>query len=212
MKTVRLVALDIDGPIIQDSFSPVIKLMIENHGVSYTSEIEKNIFSRPRKEGAKYFSALTGKQMSESEYSKYFFNLRSEYLKLNPIKLSDGIEDFLMRLSKYDLQIISYGGMGKEYFEKYLTEISGYFGQYFDTNSIRPGIAEMLLEYNLKPEEVLFIDDVASFAEAALKIGTKFIGLPSTEYQKKLMHDIQVMHVYSSVKDIPNSLLNEILG
>ena len=212
MNTIKLVALDIDGPIIQDSFSPVIKLMIEKEGITYTTEIEKNIFSRPRKEGAAYFSKLTGKYWEETAYSNYFFNLRSEYLKEHPIKLSDGIESFLTRLSHYDLQIISYGGMGKDYFEKNMAEISGYFDQYFDTNAIRPGIVEMLAHYELKPENVLFIDDVASFAEAALNSGAKFIGLPSTEHQEKLMADMHVKHIYSSVNDIPDSLLNEMLG
>jgi FMN phosphatase YigB (HAD superfamily) len=212
MKMIKLVAIDIDGPIIQDSFSEPIRLMIEQAGIPYTLEIEKHIFSRPRKEGAAYFSELTGKQWLESDYSKHFFDIINEYLKEHPIQLVDEIESFLIRLSKYNKKIISFGGMGKEYFEKNLFKISGYFDQYFDTNSIRPGIAEMLDEYKLEPQEVLFIDDVASFAEAALNFGTEFIGLPSTQYQKQLMNDISVQHIYSSVKDIPDSLLNELLG
>ena len=49
MRTLRLIAVDIDGVLLEDTFSPVIRNFITKHGIEYTKEIEKRCIFPPSK-------------------------------------------------------------------------------------------------------------------------------------------------------------------
>ena len=84
MNNIKLVAIDIDGPLIEDSFSPAIKLMYEKFGGFYNAEVERNMFSRPRIEGFKYLvDTLSLKDFTFDDYIETFFSIRENYLKQN---------------------------------------------------------------------------------------------------------------------------------
>ncbi|KAF6625255.1 hypothetical protein MF628_005275 [Paenibacillus polymyxa] len=46
MNTIRLIACDVDGILLTDTFSPVLKSLVKKAGMPYTREIERNVFSR----------------------------------------------------------------------------------------------------------------------------------------------------------------------
>jgi len=68
MKTARLkaAAVDLDGVLVADTFSPVIKLMVESRGGTYDREIESHVFSQNRQDAARYLIGRLGVKASES--------------------------------------------------------------------------------------------------------------------------------------------------
>ena len=56
MKTIKLIAIDIDGILLEDTFSPIIRKFVSKFGVKYSRELERKIFSRPQKEAAEYLA------------------------------------------------------------------------------------------------------------------------------------------------------------
>ncbi len=209
---VKAFAVDIDGPLVLDTFSPVLRRIFTRFMGEYTSNVEKNTLSCSRSEAAQYVINNLGLNLSQQEIIELYFKERKIYIEENPDKsgLVDGIEAFLNLLAGYDLTIVCYGGLEEEYFHAALKEYTRYFDFYVCTDEFRPGIEE-IIKRNLKLDynEVIFFDDVNNVAVEAKKLRVPFIGIPSTEFQRQEMKSSGVKYIVESISSVNTSLLSE---
>jgi len=220
MKTLKLIAVDIDGPLLADSFAPLLKLSCEFYGLDYTKEMEDNMFSRNRAEAVAYFRSqfkevpedLKGKSSKEMEQS--YFDFRQNYLKENPIKLAEGAEALMNLLSSLGVKLVCYGGLDEKYMRLELGASADIFEQYICTNNFRPGVREIVEDYyQLPAHHVLFIDDVNFVATHARRIGACFIGVPASTdwgFQRQGMKNAGLPFICSSSGEIDLALLNHV--
>lgn len=59
-RQIRLAALNIDGVLLNDTFSPVIHGFLTRRGATYTADVERRIFSQPRHIAAREIAAVLG--------------------------------------------------------------------------------------------------------------------------------------------------------
>jgi phosphoglycolate phosphatase-like HAD superfamily hydrolase len=214
MNTIKLIAVDIDGVLLKDTFSPVIKALVEKFGGEYSSRIERNVFSRPQQEAAQYIIDLLHLNYNIKEMLDIYFKERKGYIKKNGSGILDGVPGFLELLKTLDTGTICYGGLPEEYFRDEMEEYAGYFERYVCTNDFRPGIKEITKDiYGLDYKQVLFIDDVNTVAETAKSLNTAFIGCPSSfqwGFQRQDMIKTGVRYLVKSVGEINESMLEKI--
>lgn len=187
MKHLQLIAVDLDGPLLTDSFAPLLRQSCAFGGLPYTREMEDNMFSRNRKEATRYFmsrfgdsppEALRGK--SQEELIADYFAFRAAFLAENPIRLAEGAESFLRLAAQSGVRLICYGGLDEAYMRRELGAHGDVFDTYVCTNDFRPGLREIVEEIvGLAPDRALFIDDVNFVARHARALGTGFVGLPA---------------------------------
>ncbi|MFI1825905.1 HAD family phosphatase [Streptomyces sp. NPDC020412] len=212
-RQLRLVAVNIDGVLLNDTFSPVIHDFITSRGGAYTAEIERRIFSQPRDVAGVELAAAAGVAMSGAEILRSYFEAREQYLEKHPVELECGAVELLARLVDLGARVICYGGLDKEHFDAHLGPHVEYFAppHYVCTDSFRPGIEEITTEvFGLAHDQVLFIDDVARVAEEAKRLDTPFIGRPSPfpgSFQRQLMQEAGVRHVVDSLSAVDGELL-----
>ena len=216
LKSIQLIALDIDGVALKDTFSPVIFSLVKKWGFEYTAEIERNVFSQSQNKAARYLIDKFHLNLTEKELLELYFLERKTYLETHDGGIIDGLEDFLKLAQNLDLPIICYGGLEKNHFIEKLSKLAHYFdgNQYICTNDFRPGIKEIVTKfYNYKYNEVLFIDDVNKVAEEAKSLGVPFIGIPSNfhnGFQKQAMLNTGVKYIVNSIKEINETLIRKI--
>lgn len=214
LKTIKLIACDIDGVLVTDTFSPVLRNRVLKKGGKYTRELERNVFSRPRKEAAEYLIKTFNVKKSHGDLSKGFFEEREDYLRNHDYGVIEGVPEFLELISSLDVHMVCYGGLSEEdildEFKKYMR----YFERYICTNDFRPGIKEITKDiYGLEFNQVLFIDDVNTVAEVAKMYNVPFIGIPADfpwGFQRQDMISTGVKYILNSVKDINIELLERI--
>ncbi|ECC4750359.1 hypothetical protein C5855_23535 [Salmonella enterica] len=212
LNKIKLVAVDVDGVLLTDTYSPAIKSFVELHGGVYTPELERLVWGSPHIAGGHNMSLACKLPWSAQKTIEAFFQHHAKYIESNPIEIVPGAEDFLKLLQELNVRVTSYGGRTKEYiFDKYMSSLKKYFDKdkpYIDTNSIRPGIMEITRDiFKLNFDEVLFIDDINRMAEVAKFYRTGFIGTPVTAYQKKQMQETGVKYIVPSVKEIIKDIL-----
>lgn len=222
MNTIKLIAVDVDGPLLVDTFSPIMYQICQNMGAEYTRELERNTFSRNREEVANYLRKTLAKyekteeerNMSNEDRIKYYFKVREKFMKENPTGVKPGVPEFLEFLKGVGPRMICYGGLPASHMEKELGELSPFFETYVCTNDFRPGVREIIQDiYKLQFNEVLFIDDVNFVAQHAKSYGVPFIGIPSSEpwsWQRREMEDTGVKYILESVSQIDRDLLERI--
>lgn len=212
MKTIKLIAVDIDGILLKDTFSPVLHNFVLKFGTEYTRDLERNLFSRPQQEAARYLSKLVG-HGSATLLEKYFEE-RQQYLKSNDGGLNEGVPELLELLSHLKVRLVYYGGLPEEEFIDRFQNYQHYFERYICTNHFRPGIQEITKDfYGLEFHQVLFIDDVNTVAEVAKINNVPFIGIPSNfpwGFQRQDMIATKVKYLLNSVKEIDLELLERI--
>jgi hypothetical protein len=211
-----LIALDIDGVALYDTFSPIIYQLVKKFNGDYTSEIERNVFSQPQKKAARFLIDKLNLPILENELLEIYFQERKEYLKTHNGGIVTGLEDFLKIAKQLELPVICYGGLEKFHFEENLGILANYFDgeQYICTNDFRPGIKEIITQYyNYKYTEVLFIDDVNRVAEEAKSLNVPFIGIPSNfehGFQRQDMIKFGVKYILDSIAEVNYNLLVEL--
>jgi FMN phosphatase YigB (HAD superfamily) len=220
MKTLKLIAVDIDGPLLTDSFAPLLKLSCEFYGLAYTREMEDNMFSRNRAEATAYFKSqfkevpedLKGKSSQDMEQS--YFEFRQAYLAENPITLSEGAADLMALLPSMGVRLVCYGGLDEKYMRSELGAAADIFESYICTNDFRPGVREIVEDhYRLAPHQVLFIDDVNFVANHARQLGTCFIGVPARTdwgFQRQGMEDAGLPFICKHSGEIDRALLERV--
>lgn len=216
LSTLRIAAVNIDGVLLNDTFTPVIHRMVTGHGVAYTPEVEQAILSQPRTAAARCMKEVIGSTASVPEVLQDYFAERRRYLSEHPLRLLDGAVTLLRTLRAAGLEVICYGGLDRDHFDTHLGALSSFFAEpgYLSTNEFRPGIREIVRgHFGLGYQEVLFIDDVARVAESAKELGVPFIGLPSDfaySFQRTLMQGLGVRHLVRTPYDIDETLLRTI--
>ncbi|MFE7428773.1 HAD family hydrolase [Streptomyces sp. NPDC057545] len=60
IRQIRLAALNIDGVLLNDTFSPVIHGFLTRRGATYTADVERRIFSQPRHIAAREIAVVLG--------------------------------------------------------------------------------------------------------------------------------------------------------
>jgi len=214
MNHIRIIAFDIDGVLLKDTFSPVIKSFVEKYGGIYSRELERNVFSKNRDEAAKYLIQYLHLNISKDKLLSLYFQERKEYINQFGIGLTDGAGEVLEKLLSAGLKLVCYGGLSKDYYQKELAGYISYFDRYICTNDFRPGLKEIAFDiYKVKNKEILFIDDVNTVAEEAKRLNMPFIGMPSSfefSYQRADMIQTGVKHIISNLKEINLSLIRKI--
>ncbi|MEV0977242.1 MULTISPECIES: HAD family phosphatase [unclassified Streptomyces] len=213
LQHLKLAAVNIDGVLLNDTFSPVIYNFIVNRGGEYTAEVERSIFSQPQLVGGQGMANAARMPWTAQEAIDVYFKEREEYVRDHPVQLLDGAVDLLRRLRALGLKTVSYGGLDASHFDRYLGEHADLFDEprYVCTNDFRPGLREITTEvFGLEYDQVLFIDDVARVAEVARALDIPFIGHPSSfehSFQPQLMRDAGTRHIVDSLQAIDEDLL-----
>lgn len=214
MNTIKLIAVNIDGVLLEDTFSPVIYNFVTKHGIKYTQEIERNIFSRPQKEAAKYAVSLFGNNINIDTLIKNYFEEREKYININGCHVNEGVPEFIELVSVLNVHLVYYGGLSEEKIVDEFKEYKRYFERYVCTNDFRPGIKEITKDiYGLEYNQVLFIDDVNFVAECAKANNVPFIGIPSHfpwGFQRQDMIKTKVKYLLNSIKEVNADLLERI--
>ncbi|MEU4065118.1 HAD family phosphatase [Streptomyces wedmorensis] len=216
LRQLRLAAVNIDGVLLNDTFSPVIRSFVVSRGGAYTAEVERRIFSQPQQVAAAYLTGVVNVPMTTQEALEAYFVERDAHLRDDPVRLLDGAVDLVRRLRGLGLSTICYGGLGKEHFDRFLGERAHLFDGpgYVCTNDFRPGIREITTQiFGLAYDQVVFIDDVARVAESAKELGAPFIGHPSAfehSHQRQLMREAGVRHLVDSLHAIDEAMLRTV--
>lgn len=222
LNTLKLIAVDLDGPLLIDTFAPILRKSCEFYGLNYTRELESGMLSRNRREAVQFmlsqFDAdalpddLKGK--SHQEMAASYFAFRAEYLEQNPLRLSDGAEELLTMIRDLPVRLLCYGGLDEDYMRRELGTHADVFEAYVCTNDFRPGMKEIVHDIaKVAPNEALFIDDVNFAGTHARSIGTGFIGVPSQEewcWQKVEMEDAGLPIIVRNAGEIDMDLLERI--
>ena len=95
LNSIKLIALDIDGVALKDTFSPIIYSLVKKWGHEYTADIERNVFSQSQNTAARYLIDTLKLALSERELLELYFNERKVFLETNDGGIIDGLEDFL---------------------------------------------------------------------------------------------------------------------
>ncbi|WP_308368544.1 HAD family phosphatase [Streptomyces sp. ISL-36] len=213
LRQISLAAVNIDGVLLNDTFSPVIHRFVTSRGGRYDAEVEREIFSQPQLIAAKALGAAAGLDASPADVLTAYFEEREAHLAEHPLRLLDGAVELLHRLRGLGLRTVCYGGLDKTHFDRHLRELAHLFDGpgYVCTNDFRPGVHEITTEvFGLRHDQALFIDDVARVAEAAKELGVPFIGHPSDfahGFQGELMRRAGVRHLVGSLDEIDEPLL-----
>ncbi|RSS83840.1 HAD family phosphatase [Streptomyces sp. WAC06614] len=218
MEHLRLVALNIDGVLLNDTFSPVIHHFVTSRGGTYDADVERAVFSQPRSVAARALGAAAGVDWSPERVLEVYFEERAAHLARHPLHVLPGAEELLHRLRALGLRTVCYGGLDKTHFDTHL----GHWAHLFDgpgyvcTNDFRPGVHEITAElFGLPYDRALFVDDVARVGEAARALGVPFIGHPSPfpyGFQGRLMREAGVRHLVGSLDAIDEVLLRTLDG
>lgn len=215
MNRLKLIACDIDGVLLEDTFSPVLRNLAKKYNVDYTAELENNTFSQKRKEAAeflrKYFKIFN--KVTNEEILHEYFEERNKFLKDDRNPIIDGVPEFLNMLTTLDVKLVCYGGLDESEIDDRFKPYLKYFDCYICTNSFRPGVKEIVKKYDLQFNEVLFIDDVNRVVEEAKKYNIPFIGVPASYswgFQSKEMEKTGVKYTVHSVSEISKNYLDQI--
>lgn len=209
----RLCAVNIDGVLLNDTFSPVIHQFLVSRGCAYTAEIERSIFSQPRAVAGRLLAEAVNEPMTGEEALDAYFEERARYVETHPVHVNEGALELVGMLRESGLRTVCYGGLARDHFDTFLGKHAELFDApgYICTDAFRPGLHEIATgHFGLKHDQVLVIDDVAKVAEAARLLGMPFIGYPSHfehSYQRQLMREAGARHLAASLHSIDEELL-----
>ncbi|MBO6777196.1 MAG: hypothetical protein JJ897_17185 [Marinibacterium sp.] len=221
MNHIELIAVDLDGPLLTDSFAPLLKQSCDFYGLDYTRDMENNMLSRNRRDATAYFMASFGENLpddimgkSHEELTASYFEFRKNFLAENPISLSEGAADLLALLPDLGVRLICYGGLDEDYMRCELGAHADVFERYVSTNDFRPGVKEIVHDIaGVSADRALFIDDVNFVAEHAREQGCCFIGVPARNdwgWQRLEMQEAGVPFILDHAGIITRKLLDQI--
>ncbi|RAG80474.1 HAD family phosphatase [Streptacidiphilus pinicola] len=211
----KLAAVNIDGVLLADTFSPLIHRFIVGRGGTYSAEVERRIFSQRRALAGQALADAVPQQLTGEQALDAYFVERDAYLAEHPMEVTAGAEALLRRLRAAGLRTVCYGGLAKPHFDRHLGQYAELFDEpgYLCTDDCRPGLREITEHFGLRHGEVLFVDDVARVAEEAARLGAPFVGHPSRYehcHQAELMRQAGVRHIVGSLDGIDDALLAEL--
>ena len=209
-RKLRLVAIDCDGVLIDDTYLAVIERFVKDHGGVYDDAAERRIIGLRDTAVAELVGELCGFDRPPAETLAAMVPERDKYLREHPIKQLEGAREFLLSLEKLGLRAVAYGGRAREHtFDEYLGDLTDLLDPelpYVSINEHRPGVDWIVREVvGCEFDEAVFIDDVSRVALAAREHGAGFIGFPSSEAhrrQRRFMADAGVRHLVGSLGEI----------
>lgn len=214
LQRIRLIAVDSDGVLLNDTYSPAIERFVSKQGGEYTAAVERGVWGSPQLAAGQNLALACRLPWSAKDTIAAFFAEREAYLAEHPVAVADGAEQLMKTLKATGAETVSYGGRTKEYtFDNYLGHLGEYFDgpQYIDVNDFRPGTREIIFDiYGYAPDEVLFIDDINRVAEVTKALGAGFIGVPANmahNFQKAEMDATGVRFQVESIDDIDRALV-----
>ncbi|GGQ66510.1 HAD family hydrolase [Streptomyces asoensis] len=211
---VQVVAVNIDGVLLSDSFGPVIHQFVVGRGGVFSAGLERAVLSQSQVGAAGVLGSvvpgLAG--LGAEEVRRLYFREREEFVRRCPVRVEEGVGELLVRLRAAGASVVCYGGLRREHFDRYLGRFASLFDGpgYVCTDGFRPGVREIAEVFGVGCGRVLFIDDVARVGEAARDAGAAFIGRPSSfvhSFQRRLMAEAGVRHVVGSLGEIDERLL-----
>ncbi len=218
LSRIRLVALDSDGVLLNDTYSPVIERFVTAHGGEYTAAVERGVWGSPQLAAGQNMALACRLPWSARDTIAAFFRMREEYLQENPVQVAPGAEQLLDTLRTTGVRVTCYGGRPREYtFDGHLGHLASYFDPeipYVDVNDIRPGTREIVRDvFGYAFDEVLFVDDINRVAEVTKALGAGFVGVPASlphNFQRADMEATGVRHTVDDIRDIDVPLLQKV--
>lgn len=218
LRTVRAIAVDCDGVLINDTYLAVIEQFINRRGGSYDEQAEKDIIGLQDVVVAERIALVCGLKQPTADTLAAIWAEREQFLQEQPIKVNPEAAEFLTSLRELGVRVLCYGGRTREHtFEKYLGNLVELFDPehpYVSVNEHRPGVDLIVRDVlGCDADEVIFIDDVSRVAQAARNLGSGFIGFPSSSAhrrQRRFMEQIGVRHIVGSLGEITPSLIAHI--
>jgi phosphoglycolate phosphatase-like HAD superfamily hydrolase len=218
MQKIRLVALDSDGVLLNDTYSPVIERFVTKHGGRYTAAVERGVWGSPQLAAGQNMALACKLPWSAKETIAAFFVERDEYLKEHPVEVMPGAAELLATLREVGVRVTCYGGRNREYtFDRYLGHLAEYFDAdipYVDVNDFRPGTKEIVRDiFGYEFDEVLFVDDINRVAEVTKVLGAGFIGVPASlphNFQRAEMAETGVRYTVDDIRQIDAGLLQKV--
>ena len=217
MKNIKLIAVDLDGVVIEDIFTQVLHIQTKKYGAEYTPELEYNTISQRREDSASYAIRVLGSPtgMSIEQILEEFYKERENFLVNGENPLNAGVIEFLDTLKSLNVKLVCYGGLEENLIDLGVRPVlEKYFERYICTDAFRPGLKEIVKDiHGLEFSEVLFIDDVNRMAEEAKKYKIPFIGAPAQHswgFQKKEMEKTGVKYIVNSINEITLDYLEKV--
>ncbi|MFI7316752.1 HAD family hydrolase [Streptomyces venezuelae] len=218
LQKIRLVALDSDGVLLNDTYSPVIERFVTRHGGQYTAAVERGVWGSPQLAAGQNMALACKLPWSAKETIAAFFEEREEYLKEHPVRMTEGAGQLLATLREAGVRTVCYGGRNREYtFDTYLGHLAEYFDAeipYVDVNDFRPGTKEIVRDiFGYDFDEVLFVDDINRVAEVTKVLGAGFLGVPASmphNFQRAEMEATGVRYTVDDIREIDLELLQKI--
>jgi beta-phosphoglucomutase-like phosphatase (HAD superfamily) len=217
-QNIQLVALDTDGVLFNDTYSPVIERFVTRHGGTYTGELERNVWGSPQIAAGQFMALACKLPYSANDTMVDFFAERDRYLEEHPVQVAPGALGLLQTLSSTGVRITSYGGRDRSYsFDRFLGHLVQHFDDetpYVDVNPFRPGVKEIVADiFGYRYDQVLFVDDINRVAEATKAFGAGFIGVPASmphNFQREQMTETGVRHMVDKIDQIDLELLGQV--
>ncbi|MPZ83089.1 MAG: hypothetical protein GEV28_22935 [Actinophytocola sp.] len=218
LNKIRLVALDSDGVLLNDTYSPVIERFVTKHGGVYTAAVERGVWGSPQLAAGQNMALACKLPWSAKDTIAAFFREREEYLETNPVEVMPGAAELLTTLAGLGVRVTCYGGRDRGYtFDKHLGHLAEFFDpeiSYVDVNDVRPGMKEIVLDiFGYAFDEVVFIDDINRVAEVSKALGAGFIGVPASmphNFQRAEMAATGVRYQVDDIRRIDATLLEKI--
>ncbi|TQI80893.1 phosphoglycolate phosphatase-like HAD superfamily hydrolase [Serratia fonticola] len=218
LNKIKLIAIDSDGVLLNDTYSPAIKSFVEKHDTPYTALIERLVWGSPQITAGHNLALACKLPWSGEKTIADFFKERDNYLKDHPVHVLPGIENTLSMLASTGAKLVSYGGRNREYsFDTFLGDYRHYFDKdvpYVDINGFRPGVNEIVKDiFHYNYDEVVFIDDINRVAEVCKALNTGFIGIPANmahNFQKDEMSETGVKLSFAKFNDITENSVYEL--
>lgn len=214
LSNLKVIALDTNGVLTNDVYSPSIKSFIESHGGEYTSDIERLVFGSPHAAGGHIMSVICGLPWTAEETIHAYLAEQKKSLESTPAMLSSGVRQLLETLSATGVSVTSYGGSPKSVsFDPYLSDYERFFDSrypYLNIGAFRPGMKEVARTFGCQFDEIVFVDDLNRVAEISRALGAGFVGFPGAVYQRQQMRDLAVPYIVDSLSGIDEALLLEI--
>jgi beta-phosphoglucomutase-like phosphatase (HAD superfamily) len=215
LQKIKLVALDSDGVLLNDTYSPVIERFVTAHGGEYTAAVERGVWGSPQLAAGQNMALACRLPWSAKETIAAFFEERERYLEEHPIEVNEEAEGLLSTLREAGVRVVCYGGRNREYtFDRYLGSLSEYFDSdvpYVDVNDFRPGTKEIVRDiFGYAFDECVFVDDINRVAEVTRSLGTGFIGVPASlphNFQRAEMVETGVRFMVDDISQIDSELL-----
>lgn len=213
-RKLRLIALDCDGVLLDDTYLAVIARFVTSRGGVYDDEAERAIIGLQDVVVAEQLAKLAGLDQPIAQTLAQAWAEREEFLREHPLKVTESVPELLAALGKLGARVVCYGGRPREHtFDKYLghlVELLDPEVPYVSVNEHRPGVDLIVREViGCEFDEAVFVDDVSRVAEAARERGAGFIGFPSSdvhERQRRFMAEAGVRHVVGSLAELTPEL------